>query len=130
MSSQKTRIFIVDTLEIWRKILINYISQTDDMEVVGEISSGQGAILMLEEINPDVIMLEVSIKERIRITDIISHIHQIAPQVRVILCVDSVSKKEILTTVDLGIYDFITKTYQKQVVLRVIRDCLANPVNE
>jgi len=79
VSSQKTRIFIVDTLEIWRKILINYISQTDDMEVVGEISSGQGAILMLEEINPDVIMLEVSIKERIRITDIISHIHQIAP---------------------------------------------------
>ena len=128
MSDSKTRVFVVDSSEVWRKILINHIAGVDDLEVVGEINSGQGAILMLDELKPDIVMLEVSAKNSAAMVKFISNIHAIDPSVRLILCVDASRKQEILATFDVGIQDFITKPYKKQEVLRAIYRCLEEPI--
>ena len=128
MPEEKIKIFIVDAQEIWRKILKNHISLNEDMEVVGEINSGQGAILMLEETDPDIVMLEVNVNDRLHVTEAITNLHQIKPDVRIILCVDVTRKNEILSAVDLGVYDFITKPYKKNSVIRSIRECMSHPV--
>ena len=127
MPEEKIKIFIVDTSEVWRKILANYISSAGDMEVAGEINSGQGAILMLEETDPDIVMLEVNAKDRLHVTEVISNLHEIKPGIRVILCVDVTRKNEILSAMDLGVYDFITRPYNNQNVIRVIRECMTHP---
>ena len=128
MPEGKIRIFVVDASEVWRKILAGYISLDEDMEVAGEINSGQGAILMLEETDPDIVMLEVNVNDRLHVTEVISNLHGIKPGVRIILCVDAARKNEILSAVDLGVYDFVIKPYKKQSVIRVIRECMTHPV--
>lgn len=127
---KKIRILVAGGSEIWRKILIRHIGSSSDMEIAGEISSGQGSILMLDEVDPDVVMLDVSLDERMSPKDIVSQIKTIKPDVRIILCVDKTRTESFTSTFDLDVTDFITKPYTQNVVLRSVYRCMKKPAEE
>lgn len=123
MDSKKIKVFVVDASEVWRKILINHIASAADMEVVGEINSGQGSILMLEEVNPDVVMLESSPRDRMPAYEVVSQLKSVNPNIHIILCTDQSSMDTVMSAADKGAHDFVTKPYKRQLVLRCIREC-------
>jgi chemotaxis response regulator CheB len=124
LAEGKIKVFVVDHSEVWRRILAAQINSSSEMEVVGEINSGQGAILMLEEIDPDVVMLEANIKDRMPLKDIIANLRLIKPGVRVLLCVDRRKKDSVIQTIDDDVFDFVIKPYERNTVIRSIIECM------
>ncbi|MBE5938423.1 MAG: sporulation transcription factor Spo0A [Lachnospiraceae bacterium] len=55
----KTRVLIADDNERMIQQLKNIINTEDDMEVVAEVSDGLKAVSMIEEIKPDVVLLDI-----------------------------------------------------------------------
>ncbi|MDR3211661.1 MAG: response regulator [Planctomycetota bacterium] len=59
IASRKTRVLVVDDSPLVRKILVQAISGTNDMEVVGEAGDAFEARDKILELNPDVISLDI-----------------------------------------------------------------------
>ncbi|BCU81218.1 DNA-binding response regulator [Polycladomyces abyssicola] len=54
------RVLLVDDHAVLRDGLSNIISLEDDMEVVGEAKSGMEALQLVEEVHPDVILMDIN----------------------------------------------------------------------
>jgi len=53
------RVFIVDDSAIVRSALLTLLSSLDDVELVGEASSGQAALESIRRLKPDVVILDI-----------------------------------------------------------------------
>ncbi|EGK14806.1 response regulator [Kroppenstedtia eburnea] len=53
-------VLLVDDHAVLRDGLSNIISLEEDMEVVGQASSGAEALLMIEELQPDVVLMDIN----------------------------------------------------------------------
>ncbi len=121
----KIRIFIVDDSIAARTILSKLLSSQEDFQIVGEAGTGQAGIIMLDEFNPDVVMLEASITGGMAITDIVKEIKNINPIVKIILCTDNSSLEHVIPAAEAGADDFISKPYKKEHISRIIRQCMS-----
>ena len=59
----KTRIVLADDHRIMREGLKSLLNEESDMEVVGEADNGRRAIEMVEEIVPDVVVMDIGMPE-------------------------------------------------------------------
>jgi DNA-binding NarL/FixJ family response regulator len=57
----KTRIVIVDGHTLFRRGVRNILELESDMEVVGEAGSGRDAIAIVQELTPDVVLMDLSL---------------------------------------------------------------------
>ena len=60
-ASGKTRVVIVDGHTLFRRGVRNILELEDDIEVIGEAGSGREAIAVVEELTPDVILMDLSL---------------------------------------------------------------------
>jgi DNA-binding NarL/FixJ family response regulator len=60
-AGSKTRIVIVDGHTLFRRGVRNILELESDMEVVGEAGSGREAIATVEELTPDVVLMDLSL---------------------------------------------------------------------
>ena len=118
------RIFVVDDSIAARTMLIRMLETVEDFEVVGQEGTGQASIIMLDEVNPDVVMLEASVSGGMKITDVVKEIKKIKPEVKIILCADSSSAANVIPAAESGADDFINKPYRKELIVRSIRECI------
>ena len=63
MQTPKFRILVVDDFDLWRRLLCTTLSKEPDLEVVGEASDGFEATQKVEELNPDLVLLEIDLRE-------------------------------------------------------------------
>jgi DNA-binding NarL/FixJ family response regulator len=126
MADEKIKVFIVDTSGIWRTIMAKQILNEPDIDVVGEVGSGQGAVLLIEEADPDIVLLETGPGDKTPVLEVAKQLQSVKPSIRIILCVDSAQKDHVTVAADAGygIADFITKPNKKQSALRAIRECM------
>jgi len=59
----KTRILLVDDHKILRDGICSLLKEYDDMEVVGEAADGRTAIRLVEELSPDVVIMDISMPD-------------------------------------------------------------------
>jgi len=55
------KLFIVDDHTLFRKSLIKLLSSTPSFEVVGEASTGMQALKTIPAINPDIVLMDISL---------------------------------------------------------------------
>lgn len=123
---EKIRIFVIDDNVVARRMLTHLLASEEDFEVVGEAGTGQGGVIMLEDVNPDVVMLEASITGGMNIADVVREIKNVSADVKVVLCADDWSKNTVIDAADYGVDDFVSKPYRKQIVCRTIREIAAS----
>ena len=116
------RVLIADDSPVARNMLIRILTEEDDIEIVGEAGTTQSCIMMLDEVNPDVILLEAAISGGMSIARLIRSIKDIKPYVRVILCVEVNADAEDINAAEHWTSDIIRKPYNKSNVLRAIRN--------
>ena len=56
-----TRVLVVDDYEPWRKYVRSVLTRQPGFEVLGEVSDGLNAVRKAEELQPDLILLDLSL---------------------------------------------------------------------
>jgi DNA-binding NarL/FixJ family response regulator len=103
------RLVLVDDHEIARRGIRSVLSEDPGIEVVGEIGSGEEAIVKVRELHPDVILLDISLPG-ISGIEAANSIRKILPESRIIFVSqhDSplIAKDALLT----GAYGYVVKS--------------------
>jgi DNA-binding NarL/FixJ family response regulator len=118
---EKQKVFIIDDSDVARAMLKNILKGDDLVEIVGEEKTGIGAIIMLEELKPDVVLLEANISGDIKLVDVIKEIRKLDTHVKIVICADAISRYELIDAPSVGADDIIAKPYRKQEIYRILR---------
>jgi DNA-binding NarL/FixJ family response regulator len=117
---KKTRILLADDHTVVRKGFGMIISSQPDMEVVGEACNGREAIEQAEKLQPDVVIMDVSMPELNGIEGT-RRIAELCPRARVLALSmhrDSVYVREILRA---GARGYLVKDADDETLLQAVR---------
>jgi two-component system chemotaxis response regulator CheB len=106
----KIRVLIVDDAVVVRRMLTDVLAQDPGIEVAGAAANGQIAVAKLDQVNPDVVILDVEMPEMDGLQTL-KAIRQRRPTLPVIMF-SALTERGALTTLDalsLGATDYITK---------------------
>jgi len=81
---EKITIFIVDDHAILRTGLKLFLNAQDDMEVIGETGSGREALQRVSELQPRVVLLDLSLEDMNGL-EILEELKQMTPEVKVLV---------------------------------------------
>jgi DNA-binding NarL/FixJ family response regulator len=114
------RLLLVDDLVIFRQGLAALISLEPDIEVVGEASNGEEAILFAETLRPDVILMDVRmpICNGVEAT---KAIHQRFPWIRIMVLTTFDEDEYICQSLQNGALGYILKSTPAQQLATTIR---------
>ena len=118
----KNRILIVDDSFYMRTMLKNMLTDAG-YEVVGEAASGQQAIEMAAQTNPDLITLDVILPDNTGL-DVLKGIRQEQPDVKVVMC-SAVGQEVIVNeALESGATAYIVKPFSEEKVLEIVGGAL------
>ncbi len=81
--NKKIRILVVDDHAVVRKGIIVFLNSQPDMEVVGESGTGRDSIAKVQELNPDVVIMDISMPDLDGI-EATQAIKKISPDARIV----------------------------------------------
>ena len=116
------RIFIIDDSIIARNMLIRMLREDESVRIVGECGNGQGALMMLEETDVDIVILESDIRGSLDYVEIIKKIKALKPLIKIILCIDPKTHRSAVLSSEASADDFIEKPLRAPRVLRAIKE--------
>jgi DNA-binding NarL/FixJ family response regulator len=119
------RVLIVDDHAIVRSGLAQLLETTDDLELVGAARDGEQAVTMAAELQPDVILMDLSMPG----TDGIAATGQIVaanPSAHVLVLTSFSDKTRILDALQAGAEGYLLKHSEPEVILTGIRDVVAD----
>jgi DNA-binding NarL/FixJ family response regulator len=119
------RVLIVDDHAIVRNGLVQLLGTTDDLELVGAARDGEQAVTMAAELQPDVILMDLSMPG----TDGIAATGQIVaanPSAHVLVLTSFSDKTRILDALQAGAEGYLLKHSEPEVILTGIRDVVAD----
>lgn len=123
---EKTRILIADDNREFAELLTEYLGEEHDMEVVGTAFNGQEALSLIEDEQPDIVILDIimpvldgiGVLERLRQSDV-----PVLPRVIMLTAFgqDAVTKRAL----DLGALYYVLKPFDMELLVERIRGVVA-----
>ncbi|TWM24452.1 Chemotaxis protein CheY [Bacillus paralicheniformis] len=120
-----TRVLIVDDAKFMRD-KIREILETEDLQVAGEAGNGEEAVLLYQELQPDLVIMDITMPEKNGI-EALKDMIQLNPKVKVIMCTAMRQKRIVVEAIEAGAKDFIVKPFEETKVVEAIRHVLGNP---
>ena len=117
---QKQTILVADDHSILREGLCALLSNTPDLEVIGEAENGQDAIEKIKQLRPHVVVLDLSMPI-INGTEAIRVIKQRYPETKIIALTVHKSEEYVRATLDAGADGYILKDDTSSDLLTAIR---------
>ena len=122
VQNETIRVFISDDNETARTMLKQALERMPyNIEVVGESSTGQGAIIMLDEDKPHLILLKLNIPGDLPSDEVMATIRGMDPQCYIVLCSYPQDRSILEASIRSGTADnFVEKPIKKAALNRVI----------
>ena len=117
---RKIRVGIVDDHPIVREGLRKLLELEDDMEVVGEADNGRTALELVEDVQPDVILLDLKMPGMDGLAALQTLQHAGQPT-RVVVLTASEDKSEWVQAMKLGCSGIVIKQTQPDLIVKSIR---------
>lgn len=117
---KKISVFLVDDHEIFRNGLKQLINSEPDMEVTGEASSGEDALVALETAEPDVIMMDIRMPG-LNGLETSSRLIQQNAKYRILLFSLFDEPEYVATALEMGASGYILKDTSNKILLNAIR---------
>jgi len=117
---QKIRVVLVDDHPIVREGLRKLLELEDDIAVVGEAENGRQALDIIEETNPDVLLLDLKMPGMDGITALQTLQHS-PRKTRIIILTASEDKNEWVQAMKLGCSGIVVKQTQPDLIVKSIR---------
>jgi len=118
------RILIVDDLAFIKLIIRDTLEKTG-FEVAGEASNGLEAVELFKRLNPDVVLMDITMP-RMDGIQALQEIIKIDPNAKVIMCSALGQQKLIIQSIQLGAKDFIVKPFKPERIVGAIKKALGN----
>lgn len=117
---KKIKVLIADDHEILRYGISTYLSSADDIEVVGEASTGEECLKLFKKKQPDVCVLDISMPRKDGIETTMA-IRETDPDVKILILSMHVDKKILQKVLEAGIDGYLLKNTEKSDLLQGIR---------
>lgn len=120
MKAKRTRILIVDDHAIVRAGLAAVLGFEHDIDVVGEASNGEEAVLRATETHPDVVVMDL-VMPKMDGAAAAAAIRQERPKTKILLLTTYASPVEIHRALDAGVSGAVSKTISNAELADAIR---------
>jgi two-component system nitrate/nitrite response regulator NarL len=122
--AQVIRILIADDHPIFRAGLRRLLETEPDFHVVGEAADGYEAVRLTRELQPDILLLDVSMP-RGNGLDVLRQLSSFPGTTRALLLTATIEKPDILQALVLGVRGLVLKESATAVLLKAIRGVMA-----
>jgi DNA-binding NarL/FixJ family response regulator len=116
----KIRIVLVDDHPLFRQGVAYTISREQDLEVVGEAASGREALELARKLQPDVILLDITMPEGDGLVTA-AKLGEIVPGARVVMLTASEEGDDLVTAMKVGARGYVVKGAGATEVLAAVR---------
>lgn len=120
MDSRKTRILIADDHTIFRDGLRRLLESESEFQVVGEAADGAEALQLVQQLKPDVLLLDLAMP-RMPGLETLRELSSQGSTVKVILLTAAIEKRQIVEALQTGARGVIMKDAATQLLLKGIR---------
>lgn len=117
---EKIRVMVVDDHEMVRRGICSYLATEDDLEVVGQASSGKSAIELARQLQPHVILMDLIMADGTGI-EASTQIKQEFPDIQIIILTSYIDENLIFPALESGVLSYLLKTTQAEEIIEAIR---------
>lgn len=114
------RILIADDHPLFRDGIRLMLSTAPDMKLIGEATSGDEAVRLAAELQPDVILMDIKMPG-INGIEATRQILQASPHIRILIVTMFEDDASVFTTMKVGARGYVLKDADKEDMLRAIR---------
>lgn len=114
-----TRILVVDDHPIFRKGLALALSEAADLTVCGEGDSGEDALRLVQDLQPDLLLLDLSMP--MGGLDILPRLCRAHPGLKVAVLTASEDSDDVLAALDAGALGYIVKGIGSRALIEAVR---------
>ena len=120
MGPQTTRILLVDDHALFRKGIASLLSAQEDVEVVGEACDGLEAVEKVQELKPDLVLMDVRMPrcDGLRATKLIKREF---PYVRIVMLTVSDEEEDLFEAIKAGAQGYLVKDLSPDTLFELIR---------
>jgi len=115
-----TRVLLVDDRVMLRQGVRTLLDTQPDLQVVGEADSGLGAVDLVSDLHPDVVLLDLA-EPGLDVMAATQRIHDRHPEVRIVILSRKEDEAVIVSAVRAGAIGFVNTTGSIEVLLEAIR---------
>lgn len=123
-----TSVYICDDVAAMRLVVRTLLEFDDDLEIVGEAGDGSTALRELEELRPDVLVLDLSLPERDGL-EVLDELQAISPATRVIVFSGYAAEQLEETALARGASRYIEKGTDLDAVAAAVREVASEPAS-
>ena len=113
------RVVVVDDHDVVRKGIIAYLMTEPEIEVVGEASSGNASIAVIEKEKPDVILMDLMMEDGNGI-EATQKISEVLPTCKVIILTSFYDDEQIFPALEAGAFSYLLKTASATEIVQAI----------
>ncbi|MDX1616627.1 MAG: response regulator transcription factor [Candidatus Promineifilaceae bacterium] len=118
------QVLIVDDSEPFRRGLRSLIEASEGMALIGEAKNGQEAVTMAEQLQPDVILMDLNMKDMNGI-DATAQIFRTSPHIAVLVLTMVDDDESLFAAMQAGARGYLLKGASKDIISRAIHDVAA-----
>ena len=115
-----TRVMLVDDHKILRMSLARLLQAEDDLEVVGSVGSGEDAVRLIAEQDPDVVLMDLSMPGMDGV-EATRRITRTSGDAKVVVLTSFSDRERILDALDAGAIGYLLKDAEPDELLRGVR---------
>src|SRR5690625_808070 len=113
------RVVVVDDHDVVRKGIIAYLTTEPEIEVVGEASSGNASIAIIEKEKPDVVLMDLMMEDGDGV-EATQKISEVLPSCRVIILTSFYDDEQIFPALEAGAFSYLLKTASATEIVQAI----------
>jgi two-component system, chemotaxis family, chemotaxis protein CheY len=116
------RILVVDDANFMRMIVKDTLTP-HGFEIVGEASNGNEAVAKYEQLKPDLVTMDITMKEK----DGVAAAREILakdPNARIIMVTALGQERMLMDCLSLGVKDFVVKPFEPERIVTAVRKAL------
>ncbi len=122
----RIKVLIAEDMEPIRRRYVKMMNEFDDIEVVGDVGTGEEAVKLQEQTNPDVILMDIEMETAEAGLRAAQEIFQKNEDIKIIILTVYEEDELIFMAFQMGVCDYILKNAKPEEVVRSIRCAYEN----
>lgn len=118
------RVAVVDDHEMVRKGIISYLITEPEIEIIGEANSGNGAVSLVLEKRPEVVLMDLLMENGTGI-DATKEILKEYPECKIIIITSFYDDEQVFPAIEAGAFSYMLKTATAEEVVKAIHKAVA-----